>query len=72
MKPMNRLLALLLTLAALLFVACSPEDGRQRGQAGADIGNRPEASADVDLHGKQDPDFDVPDRLPRAEQSGRR
>jgi len=72
MKAMNRFLAVALTLAALLLVACSPEDGRRRGQAGADVGNRPDASADVDLHGQQNPNFDVPDRLPRAEQSGKR
>ena len=63
--------ALILLSAALFLGACSPEDGRERGQGGADIGNRPDAAVEVDLHGRQDPNHDVPDRLPRAERTGR-
>ncbi len=59
-------LALGFVLAALWLAACSPEDGRRPGESGADVGNRPDASADIDLHGKQDPDFHVPSRGPVA------
>lgn len=44
---------------ALLLAGCSPEQGRERGQRGADVGNRPEDSAAVDIHGRTDPAFDV-------------
>lgn len=67
-----RLLAVVLTVAALLLVACSPEDGRVRGEAGADVGNKPSESAAVNLHGKENPDFDVPDLLPSAGRTGNR
>jgi hypothetical protein len=65
------LLALAVTVAVLLLAACSPEDGRERGQNGADIGNRPDAAVEVDLHGEQDPNHDVPDRLPEAGRTAR-
>ena len=55
----GRLAAATLLLAALIM-ACSPEDGRRRGERGADVGNRPKASADVQFHGKSNPERDVP------------
>lgn len=55
------LLTLSLATAAILLGACSPEHNRLRGDHGADTGNRP-AAADVDVHGKVNPNFDVPER----------
>ena len=72
MRPITHLIAAAAVAIVLGLTACSPEDGREPGERGADIGNRPERPADVELHGKQNPNFDVPNRLPEAEQSGRR
>ncbi len=71
MKPLRYLVAAAVVGIVLSLTACSPEDGRKIGERGADIGNRPERSADVELHGKQDPDHNVPNRLPPPEQTGR-
>ena len=61
MHKAKHLLALALTGMVLLAVACSPEADRKRGEGrGADIGNRPSASEDVEIHGKTDPSHDVP------------
>jgi hypothetical protein len=64
-----RLLAIALAAGALLLAACSPEAERTRGEAGADVGNKPSESAAVDLHGKENPDLDVPNLLPPAGQT---
>jgi hypothetical protein len=60
----------LLTLTVVLLIAvagCSPEDGRTRGQLGADIGN---TALPIQMHGNRDrnnPSFAVPDvgQVPR-------
>jgi hypothetical protein len=72
MMALTHWLVATLTAAALLLAACSPEAERRRGEAGADVGNKPSEPAAVDLHGKENPDFDVPDLLPAAEQTGNR
>ncbi|MBI2760966.1 MAG: hypothetical protein HYX51_06025 [Chloroflexi bacterium] len=54
------LIALSALILALVVAACSPEDGRKRGEKGADVGNRPADPASVELHGSQNPSFDVP------------
>lgn len=59
MGKLIRLNGALLLSAALLMAACSPEQGRIRGERGADIGNRPKDSAAVDIHGRTDSSFDV-------------
>ena len=71
LQPMKYLVAVGVVGAVLGLTACSPEDGRKIGERGADTGNRPERSADVELHGKQDPDHNVPNRLAPPEQTGR-
>jgi hypothetical protein len=48
-------------LLALGAAACSPEQGRRPGQAGADVGNKPSDPAAVEIHGRLDPTFDVPE-----------
>ena len=60
MHTAKRLLMFAATLAALAAAACSPEAGRKQGERGADIGNRPRESADVEIHGKSNPAHDVP------------
>jgi hypothetical protein len=60
MYQLRLLAATALVAIALLALACSPEDGRKRGQPGADIGNKPDSSAEVEFHGKKDPDAEVP------------
>jgi hypothetical protein len=64
-------------LAAVVFalatlVGCSPEDGRTRGSAGADIGN---TALPIQLHGdrsKNNPSFQTPfpGRAPRDARAG--
>ena len=49
-----------LSLALLVLVACSPEDGRARGQLGADPGN---TTLPIELRGnrnRNNPSFQVP------------
>lgn len=61
---MNKLrtpLTVTLLSAALLAAACSPEAGRTRGARGADIGNRPSDPSAVQIHGKTNPAFEVPE-----------
>ncbi len=48
-------------LLALGAAACSPEQGRRPGQSGADVGNKPSDPAAVEIHGRLDPTFDVPE-----------
>lgn len=60
MITIRHILALVLA-AALLAAACSPESDRSRGGGkGADIGNRPDESVSVEVHGTINPAFDVP------------
>ena len=49
--------ALAILFAALLAACASPEASRDRGEAGADPGNRTPV---LDLHGKSDPAHDTP------------
>lgn len=44
-------------LAAVIAAACSPEATRDRGQPGADPGNR---TTVVEMHGATDPGFKTP------------
>jgi hypothetical protein len=59
----TRMRAGLLVLAAFLLATaagCSPEDGRTRGQLGADVGN---TALPIQLHGNRErnnPSFAVP------------
>lgn len=69
---LRRRLLIAAALAGGWAVACSPEDGRKRGEAGADIGNKPDASNEVELHGKENPDYQVPNLLPPAERTGKK
>ncbi len=64
MKTIRQMAAAGLAALVLLLVACSPEDGRRPGERGADVGNRPDEPADVELHGTSNPAHDVPDRAP--------
>lgn len=64
MRAVKRVLAIAFALVGLGLVACSPEDGRKAGERGADVGNRPDEPADVELHGTSNPTHDVPDRAP--------
>ena len=66
MRAWKRALAIAFALLALGLAACSPEDGRRAGERGADVGNRPDEPAEVELHGKSDPSHDVPTKLPGA------
>ena len=55
---MRRSLFAALVVAMLAAACTSPEASRQRGQPGADPGNRP---AIVDMHGQTDPAHDTPE-----------
>ena len=70
MRPIKYLIGAGVMGAVLGLTACSPEDGRKIGERGADVGNRPERSADVELHGKSDPAHDVPNKVPAAARTG--
>lgn len=50
-----------LLVAGLALAACSPEAARSRGERGADIGNRPSDPTAVEIHGRTNPGFDVPE-----------
>lgn len=56
-----------LVLLLLLAIACSPEATRDRGEPGADPGNRTEV---LELHGKSDPAHDTP-AIGKAMEEGR-
>ena len=64
MRAFKRALAITTALVGLGLVACSPEDGRRAGERGADVGNRPDEPAEVELHGTSNPAHDVPNRAP--------
>lgn len=55
----SRAVAMVLLAVTLLLVGCGPEAARQRGQAGADIGNR---DANVEIHGQTNPAYHTPYR----------
>jgi hypothetical protein len=51
-----------LAAASLAFAACdSPESGRQRGERGADVGNRGDR---IDMHGRRDVFYETPRKGP--------
>lgn len=58
---------LAVVLLALLAVSCSPEATRDRGEPGADPGNRTEV---LELHGESDPAHDTP-AIGKAIEKGR-
>lgn len=60
MQRLRLLASVTITAAVLLALACSPEDGRKRGQPGADTGNKPDSSTEVEFHGKKNPNAEVP------------
>ena len=61
MNKLRHTLTLALTGGLLVAAACSPEADRARGGGrGADTGNRPGDSAEVEIHGETDPSHDVP------------
>lgn len=61
-KKPRAVLAVVLLVAVLSIVGCSPEASRQRnGGPGADVGNRV-LGPSVELHGTVDPNFAVPAR----------
>lgn len=68
--PVSRLLgqkvAAGLLLGTLLLAGCGPEATRQRGQPGADIGNRDPNEA-VEFHGRTDPSYSTPQKGQAAE-----
>ena len=70
MRPITYPITAAVVAIVLVLTACSPEDGRKIGERGADVGNRPERSADVELHGKSDPAHDVPNKVPAAARTG--
>lgn len=51
------MLRVLLALALTAAVACSPEASRERGEAGADPGNR---DGTIEIHGTTDPSYGTP------------
>lgn len=58
------ILALLALVLATVLASCSPEDGRKRGERGADPGNRP--TDDPVLREKTDPYRGTPLKPPRG------
>ena len=64
---MRRAAAVALVAAAVLVACTSPEASRDRGQPGADVGNRP---ASIEMHGGSDPAHDTPTIGKAAAQRG--
>lgn len=61
MRRTAHLLGAMVVGGALALVACSPEDGRERGERGADTDNRPRNAAEVELRGRTNPVHNVPE-----------
>lgn len=60
-RQRKRALLLLLALSVALALACSPEASRARGGgSGADVGNRPSKSSEVNIHAGNNPSYKAP------------